>query len=81
MERADMPPAEPPPLEHDTWGAPHPKAAFAGPPAQTAGFHSTRPVPTPAGNSPQRAPSYGADYYAAFPVDPDGYRIEAYCGV
>jgi catechol 2,3-dioxygenase-like lactoylglutathione lyase family enzyme len=22
---------------------------------------------------------YGADYYAAF-VDPDGYRIEAYCG-
>jgi catechol 2,3-dioxygenase-like lactoylglutathione lyase family enzyme len=23
---------------------------------------------------------YGADYYAAFAVDPDGYRIEAYCG-
>ena len=23
---------------------------------------------------------YGADYYAAFVVDPDGYRIEAYCG-
>ena len=23
---------------------------------------------------------YGADYYAAFIVDPDGYRIEAYCG-
>ncbi len=22
----------------------------------------------------------GADYYAAFVVDPDGYRIEAYCG-
>ena len=22
---------------------------------------------------------YGADYYAAFVVDPDGYRIEAYC--
>jgi catechol 2,3-dioxygenase-like lactoylglutathione lyase family enzyme len=22
---------------------------------------------------------YGADYYAAFIVDPDGYRIEAYC--
>lgn len=23
---------------------------------------------------------YGADYYAAFLTDPDGYRIEAYCG-
>ena len=23
---------------------------------------------------------YGANYYAAFVVDPDGYRIEAYCG-
>ena len=23
---------------------------------------------------------YGPNYYAAFIVDPDGYRIEAYCG-
>ncbi len=23
---------------------------------------------------------YGANYYAAFVVDPDGYRIEAHCG-
>jgi len=23
---------------------------------------------------------YGKNYYAAFAVDPDGYRIEAYCG-
>lgn len=23
---------------------------------------------------------YHADYYAAFVVDPDGYRVEAYCG-
>jgi catechol 2,3-dioxygenase-like lactoylglutathione lyase family enzyme len=23
---------------------------------------------------------YGADYYAAFVIDPNGYRIEAYCG-
>lgn len=23
---------------------------------------------------------YGADYYAAFIIDPDGYRLEAYCG-
>ena len=24
---------------------------------------------------------YGDNYYAAFVVDPDGYRIEAYCSV
>jgi hypothetical protein len=30
MERAYMHPAEPPSLEHDIWGAPHPKAAVAG---------------------------------------------------
>jgi catechol 2,3-dioxygenase-like lactoylglutathione lyase family enzyme len=24
--------------------------------------------------------NYGANYYAAFVIDPDGYRIEAYCG-
>ena len=23
---------------------------------------------------------YGSKYYAAFVIDPDGYRIEAYCG-
>ena len=29
---------------------------------------------------PGLRPDYGASYYAAFAVDPDGYRIEAYCG-
>lgn len=24
--------------------------------------------------------AYGPDYYAAFVIDPDGYRLEAYCG-
>ncbi len=24
--------------------------------------------------------SYGPTYYAAFVIDPDGYRVEAYCG-
>ena len=24
--------------------------------------------------------AYGAGYYAAFAIDPDGYRLEAYCG-
>ena len=29
--------------------------------------------------APGLRPDYGAGYYAAFTVDPDGYRIEAYC--
>ena len=29
---------------------------------------------------PGLRPDYGLDYYAAFVIDPDGYRIEAYCG-
>jgi catechol 2,3-dioxygenase-like lactoylglutathione lyase family enzyme len=28
---------------------------------------------------PGHRPEYGSDYYAAFVIDPDGYRIEAYC--
>jgi catechol 2,3-dioxygenase-like lactoylglutathione lyase family enzyme len=30
--------------------------------------------------APGLRPIYGPDYYAAFIIDPDGYRIEAYCG-
>jgi catechol 2,3-dioxygenase-like lactoylglutathione lyase family enzyme len=29
---------------------------------------------------PGLRPEYGDNYYAAFVKDPDGYRIEAYCG-
>jgi catechol 2,3-dioxygenase-like lactoylglutathione lyase family enzyme len=29
---------------------------------------------------PGPRPIYGSDYYAAFVIDPDGYRIEAYFG-
>jgi len=29
---------------------------------------------------PGLRPDYGPNYYGAFIVDPDGYRIEAYCG-
>ena len=28
---------------------------------------------------PGLRPDYSADYYAGFVVDPDGYRLEAYC--
>lgn len=30
--------------------------------------------------APGLRPEYGDEYYAAFVVDPEGYRIEAYCG-
>ncbi len=30
--------------------------------------------------APGLRPDYGTDYYAAFVIDPDGYRIEAYFG-
>jgi catechol 2,3-dioxygenase-like lactoylglutathione lyase family enzyme len=30
--------------------------------------------------APGLRPEYSPDYYAAFITDPDGYRIEAYCG-
>ena len=30
--------------------------------------------------APGLRPIYGPDYYAAFVIDPDGYRIEAYFG-
>jgi catechol 2,3-dioxygenase-like lactoylglutathione lyase family enzyme len=29
--------------------------------------------------APGLRPEYSADYYVAFAIDPDGYRIEAYC--
>ena len=29
--------------------------------------------------APGLRPDYGSDYYAAFVIDPDGYRIEAHC--
>ena len=28
---------------------------------------------------PGPRPNYGDNYYAAFVIDPDGYRIEAHC--
>jgi catechol 2,3-dioxygenase-like lactoylglutathione lyase family enzyme len=31
--------------------------------------------------APDLRPLYGPGYYAAFAIDPDGYRIEAYCEV
>lgn len=55
---------------------------FAAPTRQSvAAFHAAALA---AGGRDNGAPGlrvdYGPDYYAAFVVDPDGYRIEAHCG-
>jgi catechol 2,3-dioxygenase-like lactoylglutathione lyase family enzyme len=49
--------------------------------ASVAAFHAAalRSGGTDNGPPGLRA-DYGSNYYAAFVVDPDGYRIEAYCG-
>jgi hypothetical protein len=31
-------------------------------------------------NRPGLRKDYGGNSYAAFVIDPDGYRLEAYCG-
>jgi catechol 2,3-dioxygenase-like lactoylglutathione lyase family enzyme len=70
--------------------AERPVAANAG-----SGLHFCLSAPTRAGvdafhaaalaaggkdnGKPGLRADYGANYYAAFAVDPDGYRIEAYC--
>ena len=44
-------------------------------------FHAAALVPGVATTaSPACAPTTAPSYYAAFVVDPDGYRLEAYCG-
>lgn len=66
------------------------------PPDETSGLHVCFVAPTRASvdafhaaalmsgggdnGKPGLRKDYGPDYYAAFAVDPDGYRIEAYCG-
>jgi len=66
------------------------------PPDAKSGLHFCFDAPTPksvdafhaaavaAGGRDNGKPGlradYGANYYAGFVVDPDGYRIEAYCG-
>ena len=55
---------------------------FAAPTRESvAAFHAAG---LGAGGTDNGAPGlrldYGPNYYAAFVVDPDGYRLEAYCG-
>jgi catechol 2,3-dioxygenase-like lactoylglutathione lyase family enzyme len=53
--------------------------AFAAPsPAAVDRFHATALLHGGRDNgAPGLRPQYGPDYYAAFVIDPDGYRIEA----
>lgn len=54
---------------------------FAAPsPAAVAAFHQAALANGGADNGgPGVRHDYGPDYYAAFAVDPDGYRVEAHC--
>jgi catechol 2,3-dioxygenase-like lactoylglutathione lyase family enzyme len=55
---------------------------FMGPTAEAV--HAFHAIALRAGGhdngAPGLRPEYGPDYYAAFIIDPDGYRIEAYYG-
>jgi catechol 2,3-dioxygenase-like lactoylglutathione lyase family enzyme len=55
---------------------------FAAPNAESVdAFHSAALRAGGRDNgSPGLRPIYGPNYYAAFIIDPDGYRIEAYFG-
>lgn len=68
------------PVAADTQSGLH--FCFAGPSrAAVDAFHAAALA---AGGSDNGKPGlradYGPNYYAAFAVDPDGYRLEAYCG-
>jgi catechol 2,3-dioxygenase-like lactoylglutathione lyase family enzyme len=54
---------------------------FAAPaPASVDAFHAAALREGGRDNgAPGPRPDYAPDYYAAFVVDPDGYRLEAYC--
>jgi catechol 2,3-dioxygenase-like lactoylglutathione lyase family enzyme len=58
---------------HICFGAPSASAVDA---FHTAALHSGGQD----NGAPGLRPTYAADYYAAFVIDPDGYRIEAYYG-
>jgi catechol 2,3-dioxygenase-like lactoylglutathione lyase family enzyme len=68
------------PVPSDTGSGLH--FCFAAPNREAVdAFHAAAVSTGGADNgAPGLRPDYGTDYYAAFVVDPDGYRIEAYFG-
>jgi catechol 2,3-dioxygenase-like lactoylglutathione lyase family enzyme len=54
---------------------------FAAPDrASVDAFHKALNAGGADNGTPGLRVDYGPNYYAAFAVDPDGYRIEAWCG-
>ncbi len=43
-------------------------------------FHAALQTGGSDNGAPGLRADYGPDYYAAFVIDPDGYRLEAHCG-
>jgi catechol 2,3-dioxygenase-like lactoylglutathione lyase family enzyme len=68
------------PVRPDTGSGLH--FCFSAPTREAVdGFHVAALSTGGADNgAPGLRSDYGADYYAAFVVDPDGYRLEAYVG-
>ena len=68
------------PVRPDTGSGLH--FCFSAPTREAVdGFHVAALSTGGADNgAPGLRPDYGADYYAAFVLDPDGYRLEAYVG-
>ncbi len=73
LETAQPVPADPQSGLHICFDAPSREAVDA--------FHAAALAVGGTDNGrPGLRPDYGPAYYAAFVVDPDGYRIEAHCG-
>ena len=62
----------------------NPVCISASPPPTRKGVDAFHAAALQAGGRDNGAPGlradYGPDYYAAFVIDPDGYRLEAHCG-
>jgi catechol 2,3-dioxygenase-like lactoylglutathione lyase family enzyme len=69
--------ARPVPADPDSWL----HICFVAPtPASIDAFHAAALKEGGQDNGPPGLrPNYGPGYYAAFVVDPDGYRLEAHC--
>lgn len=74
ISKSDKPvPADPESGLHVCFAAPDRKAVDAFHAGALAGGGTDN-------GKPGLRPQYSGTYYAAFAVDPDGYRLEAYCG-
>jgi catechol 2,3-dioxygenase-like lactoylglutathione lyase family enzyme len=72
--------ASPSPVPADTQSGLH--ICFTAPTRKSVdAFYKAALAAGGSGNGgPGLRADYGSNYYAAFVIDPDGYRLEAYCG-